>query len=126
MGWDAFADIKGERFYDDMTLGNEYQNRIFLNAFNNAKRFNGEAPEYLKVGVLEGRMCASIIYDALQFYKEPLHAYNERWTAEQVRQVNKHAFWIAPKDRNERYYYYATKYFIKACAKAGVGIRFSY
>lgn len=125
MGWDAYAKVKG-RDYDNYKIVDKTQQYIFNNAIENVKRnCDGGFVNSLLIGGLESSRCQSFLSKAVT----PIggRTYDDEWTAEQVRQFNKKAeWWRCDYDDDDKVFFYSAKYFLKACAKAGVGIKFSY
>ena len=128
MGWDAYAEIKKNT-----------QEEIFKNAVKNVKRLSSVICNFMINDLHNGCLDSSLINIMLSRAVMPMASvYDEDgWSAEDVRQINKNANWnfdYRYDENGEMYYneeciecaFYTAKYFLKACANAGVGIRFSW
>lgn len=127
MGWSAYANVENNSKME--IINNSRHVELFKNAYQNVNAIFGSKWHYcIKNGYIEGHNTATMLSKALSGVS--LSPYDNEWTAEQVRQANKHAQWWACdfiiEDEEDEFAMQNAKYFLKACALAGVGIRFSY
>lgn len=126
MGWTAFANIKGERDYENERLEDPFQDKIFKNAYNNVKKsVKHDIYVGIRVGEIEGHFVSLMLTEACWILGGTSH--EKEWSAEKVRYLNKNAEWSrCTYDDEDEYAFYMAKYFLRACALAGVSISFSW
>lgn len=121
MGWDAYTKVKTDR-----------NKKIFRDAANNVK--NNCSKEHLIDWMVEdlqdGWLDSWRIRDMInKITPNNYGAFNNEWSAEDVRQINKNAFYANQYLEDPEEYecaYYVAKYFIEACAKSGLKVYISY
>lgn len=119
MGWDAFATKNGKDLrvnWSKNTLKDPELDRLFKNAHNYVKRKVGVVDGLLRIGGLDCSIYGLAIQDAVGetvWTEEP-------WDNQKVKELLKHAEWDGLEGG------VCARRFLETCAKAGLGIRFSF
>jgi len=131
MGWDAQTNLKAD-YVNEILVSKRY-NKLFQQAYKTAKNKLKNVNElsyivYLKTAHLNGWNCNTVLSKAvnhLGFYCT--NDNKHKWTAEEVKYICENANWkFRPKEEREKCAYWTSRLFLETCAKAGIGISFSW
>ena len=128
MGWDAFAvRVRGKkelgRSYARSYLTDPKLRPLFIAAEAEVKRLASTCDGFLRYAALD---CSACAYEFERCTGQTAWAKNG-YTPEQVKQMADESLWTTEScDPDNLWAFYSVKMFIQTCAKAGLGVRFSW
>lgn len=125
MGWDAYAKPVDNDWKKDGRIVNRRQRRVFKEASKEVYEKAGTVDWLLDKGGLDVSTCGEMLAQATG-----QSVYDENgWNKKRVKELSRTADWSFidhPVDIEDLWAYWSAKKFLEACAKLGLGIRFSY
>ncbi len=122
MGWDAFAEPVKNDWNKDGKITDIRKRRVFKKASNEVAKKADTVDWLLEKGGLDVSTCGQMLEKATG-----QGVYDENgWSKDKVKELNKSACWDFQVDKEDAWAYWSARYFLEACAKLGLRIRFSY